>query len=100
MLRVSVSIGETGIRVHLDGSLSGKWVDEVHREVSRVLSQSKHILLDCTGLSYADAAGVALLRSFPRQSVTTVNCSGFLRQQLSITGDTVPGHQTEVEDRR
>ena len=91
MLRVSASVDATGVRFRLDGSLSGKWVEELDREVSRALSQSTRVLLDCKGLSYADSAGVTLLQSFPA-TVKTINCSSFLRQQLSTAGDNVPGH--------
>ena len=97
MLKVSASVDATGVRLRLDGSLSGKWVEELDREVSHALSQSTHVLLDCKGLSYADPAGLALLHSFAPE-VKTVNCSSFLRQQLSTDGDNVPDHQREIED--
>ena len=99
LLRLSVIIEASEVRLRLDGSLSGKWVDEVHREVSRALLQSERVTLDCGGVSYADAKGVALLQSFPTNAVTTLNCSGFL-QQLSTFGNTIPENQTEDEDSR
>jgi ABC-type transporter Mla MlaB component len=99
LLRLSASVELSGVRLRLDGSLSGKWVDEVHREVSRALLQSEHVTLDCRGVSYADSKGVAMLQSFPRDAVTTVNCSGFL-QQLSTLDSIVSRNQTEDEDPR
>jgi ABC-type transporter Mla MlaB component len=92
-----VSVEASGVRLRLDGSLSGKWVDEVYREVSRALLQSERVTLDCAGVLYADREGVALLQSFPRDAVTTVNCSGFL-QQLSAFGNIAT--QTEEEEQR
>ena len=99
MLRLSVSNEASGIRLRLDGSLSGQWVDEVYREVSLALVRSGHVTLDCGGVSYVDPKGVAFLQSLPRHAVATVNCSSFL-QQLSTPGNSVLENQTEDEDPR
>ena len=83
MLRISATLESRGVRLRLAGSLSGRWIDELQREIVSALSQSPCLTLDLKEVSYVDFAGVALLRSLPTTQIETVNGSAFLREQLA-----------------
>ena len=80
MLRITEQQTTDGTTVLiLEGRLTGPWVE--------VLRTSCHALphpfaLDLREVSFADAAGLALLRQLQTQDITLQNCSPFLAEQL------------------
>lgn len=86
MLKISViQDSDQTIRVEVEGSLVGPWVDELGRQSDETLLRSKNVALDLEGLRFIDSAGVALLRNLTARGVTQLNCSTFIRQQLKET---------------
>lgn len=83
MLRISI-IDDTGetIRVSAEGSLVGPWVEELRRLSDELLSHDKTITLDLQKVWFVDQMGVALLRDLAMKSVTHINSSPFINQQL------------------
>jgi hypothetical protein len=80
MLRIT-EVGTDTLR--LEGRLTGPWVDELRRlSAGRTLG----LKLDLSGLTFADAAGAALLRDLAARGVTIRDSSRFLEQLLNEGG--------------
>jgi ABC-type transporter Mla MlaB component len=82
VLRISViHDSEETIRLQVEGSLVGPWVDVLRRESDGAISRARTVVLDLERLRFIDAAGVVLLRDLARR-VAYLNCSTFISQQL------------------
>lgn len=66
----------------LEGRLVRRWVEELERECDRALAQGKKLTLDFAQVSFVSLEGVALLRRLVAVSVTVVNCTPFVAEQL------------------
>lgn len=86
MFRISENNLSTEQMVLLvEGSISNHWV-EITREVcTQALEKREELILDLAGVTFADHAGVALLRELQARDVKLMNCSPFLREQLKDT---------------
>lgn len=80
MLRIEV-LGINGQTIKAAGRLAGPWVAELSRAVDVLPSRS--IELDLTEVSFADADGVALLRTLRRRGSVHLRCSAFVDAQLA-----------------
>jgi len=83
VLRISI-ISDSNLEIHLQlaGKLVGPWVEELRRLGNEALSQKKTVVLDLEQVSFVDPQGIALLHEFADRSVSHMNCSQFLVQQL------------------
>ncbi len=81
MLRIEEEKTEAARMLRLDGQLVREWV-EVLREHAEGAVQ-----LDLAGVSFADAAGVELLRGLEARGVPLRGCSLFLREQIGRCAD-------------
>ncbi|MEO8125651.1 MAG: hypothetical protein ABI822_01090 [Bryobacteraceae bacterium] len=70
--------------LHLEGSLSGSWVDELRRTAEGAQANSEVVLLDLQQLWYMDLEGVALMRELLGRRVVLMNGSAFIKRQLGI----------------
>ena len=82
MLRISES-NVAGTSFRLDGSLSGPWVHELRLMCESKLLDSDAMQIDCSGVTFMDATGVALMQSLQSRGVRLVNCSPFIKMQLT-----------------
>ena len=83
VLRISViSDSAQAIQFQLEGNLAGPWVEELQKLADDALAQKKAVSLDLRGVRFVDAQGVALLREFSRRSISQINCSQFVIQQM------------------
>lgn len=64
------------------GQLAGPWVDELLRSLHDH-DGDPALVLDLRDVSFADAAGVALLRSLRTQDRISLRCSAFVAAQLA-----------------
>ncbi len=71
--------------LRLDGSIVGQWVDLLRSSCEHFFQSNDHVILDLTGVSFADHDGVQLLRQLEQRQVTMINCSPFLREQMKHT---------------
>ena len=86
MLRIveeKMTSNSTALR--LDGSIVGQWVELLRSSCEQVLQSDGHVILDLTGVSFADHDGVRLLRQLEQRQATITNCSPFLREQIKHT---------------
>jgi anti-anti-sigma regulatory factor len=70
-----------GLRV--EGRLTGRWVEELRRTCDlQGLRDGIRLTLDLADVSFADAAGIELLKELRVLLVTLVNPSSLLAEQL------------------
>jgi hypothetical protein len=81
MLRIEV-LGIDRYTVRAAGRLAGPWVAELTRALEE-LPPPGAVELDLTDVSFADADGVALLRSLRRRGSVHLRCSAFVDAQLA-----------------
>lgn len=83
MLRISENNAsiETVILL-LEGQISNHSVEITRESCEQVLRKGGQLILDMSGVSFADRAGIALLRKLQQQQVKLINCSPFLKEQL------------------
>jgi len=70
------------LTIQLEGKLREPWVPTVRDACSRRGSRSGRLLLNLAALTYADAAGVQLLRELAGEGVEIAACSGFIGELL------------------
>jgi ABC-type transporter Mla MlaB component len=92
MLRISDS-SVKGTTFRLDGSLTGPWVHELGLFCESKLADNGAIKIDCGGITFVDAAGVALMHRLQSQGVRLVNCSPFIKMQLAQDGTNPGGNE-------
>jgi anti-anti-sigma factor len=94
MLRISQSApadegGATCLR--LEGRVTGPWVEELRRVCTKTLGNNRHstehLVIDLAGVSFLDAAGIALFHELAARRVLFTNCSSFVAEQLRGVAD-------------
>lgn len=83
MLKIS-DAGTPGpdVTLRLDGEVTGRWVEVLRRSCDVALRGGARLTLDLSHVSFADAEGIALLRSLANRQVLLVNASPFVTQQV------------------
>ena len=91
MLRISRAADQTdAIVLRLEGQVVGPWVGELkqaYEDSRRDLNGSRPLILDLQGVSFLDAAAVALLRQLVTGGASLTNYSVFLAEQLKEVTD-------------
>ncbi len=83
MLRITRLTGaDSAQTIKLEGKLLGPWVDEVRAVCAQAMARSGRTRLDLAEVTFADAAGVELLRELIRQGVEISACSGYVAELL------------------
>jgi ABC-type transporter Mla MlaB component len=86
VLRISIADDSNrGIRLMVEGWLTGPWVNELRTQSEQALGEAKSLTLDLGKLWFVDPQGAALLRELANRNVAQVNCSTFIREQLKET---------------
>jgi RNA polymerase sigma-70 factor (ECF subfamily) len=91
MLRITTLRGHDGVtRLQLEGRLVEQTVPQLRAACDGSI-QGGGLLLDLTGVRFADPAGVQELRDLERRGTALSGCSGFLRELLKPgAGDADP----------
>jgi anti-anti-sigma regulatory factor len=72
-----------GVRLRVEGRLTGRWVEELRRACDlHALSDGIRLTLDLADVSFADAAGIELLKELKIRSVTLLRPSSLVAEQL------------------
>lgn len=83
MLRmIQAGSGDSPETIVLHGRLVGPWVDQLRQLCQAWPSTSPALRLDLSGVSYVDAAGVALLGQLRRQGAAITGLSRFIAEML------------------
>jgi len=84
MLRITrTEQAGVGPVIKLEGKLLAPWVGEVLQACTRVDPAAERPGLDLSAVSYADSAGIALLRALRDLEVRIVACSGYVAELLN-----------------
>jgi anti-anti-sigma regulatory factor len=76
--------------LQLDGRIAGQWVDLLRASCERVFQNEGRLILDLSGVSFADHDGVELLRRLEQLQVSFINCSPFLLEQIKYSANQGP----------
>ena len=74
------------LTIKLEGAILGPWVDTVCEVCTPRGRRSKRFVLDLAGVTYADTAGVQLLRDLVCRGVEIATCSSFIAELLRPAG--------------
>ena len=78
-----VESSRNGVRLRVEGRLTGRWVEELRRTCDlHALSDGIRLTLDLADLSFADAAGIELLKELRNRLVTLLSPSSLVAEQL------------------
>ncbi|HJZ91579.1 MAG TPA: hypothetical protein VKE40_11960 [Gemmataceae bacterium] len=87
MLKVTrLSRGVPMLTIKLEGQLLGPWVPAVRHACRERGRRSGRLFLDLAAVTYADAAGVQLLRELLNDKVEIAACSSFVGELLRTEG--------------
>ena len=78
-----VESSRNGVRLRVEGRLTGRWVEELRSTCElHALSDGVQLTLDLADISFADAAGIELLKELRTRLVTLLNPSSLVAEQL------------------
>jgi anti-anti-sigma regulatory factor len=84
MLRITlVEASNETVRLRVEGRLTGQWVEELRRTCYlQALSAGIRLTVDLADVSFADAAGIELLKELKIRLVTLLSPSSLVAEQL------------------
>jgi ABC-type transporter Mla MlaB component len=74
------------IALHLEGKVSGKWVECLENTCAAELKNATRAVIDLSGVSFLDRAGIILLKNLSECGVEIVNALPFITEQIRNTG--------------
>ena len=82
LLRISISDSATDeVILHVEGDVTEPGSSELERVVTTLVSESKRVVLELSGVRFVDAHGVDMLHDW-RQSVVLRNCTPLVNELL------------------
>jgi hypothetical protein len=85
--KMKISVVESSsiaVSLRVEGRLTGGWVEELRRACDlHALSAGVRLTLDLADVSFADVAGIELLRELRVRMVTLLNPSSLVAEQLN-----------------
>jgi ABC-type transporter Mla MlaB component len=84
MLRITVvESSEGAVTLRVEGRMTGPWVEELRAACNvHTFPDDVQVSLELADISFADAAGIALLRELRNRGVGLIRTSPFLAEQL------------------
>jgi ABC-type transporter Mla MlaB component len=84
MLRITVvESSKTAVTLRAEGRLTGPWVEELRMACNvHTFPDEVQLSLELTDISFADAAGIALLSELRNRGVGLMGTTPFLTEQL------------------
>ena len=84
MLRITVvESSEIAVTLRVEGRITGPWVEELRAACNlHAFSGEVQLSLELADISFADAAGIALLRELRDLGVGLIRTTPFLAEQL------------------
>jgi hypothetical protein len=71
--------------LHLEGVVTGPWVEEVRTSCRAALAGSRKLTLDLAGVSFLSREAVSLIHALMAQGVQVRNCSAFVAAELNAS---------------
>ena len=90
MLRITTQKIGTGLRLKLDGKLSGPWLAELERAWSELAKPARNgcVIVDITEVTHIDPDGRRLLEQMHQRGVKLTGCGIMIRdiiQQIELS---------------
>lgn len=84
MLRITVvESSEIAVTLRVEGRITGPWVEELRTACNvHTFPDDVQLSLDLSDISFADAAGIALLRELRNRGAGLIRTTPFLAEQL------------------
>jgi hypothetical protein len=84
MLRITVvESSKIAVTLRVEGRITGPWVEELRTACNlHTFSDEVQLSLELADISFADAAGIALLRELGNRGVGLIHTTPFLAEQL------------------
>ena len=83
MLKISLEdSGNHGALLRLEGRVVEPWTSELRKTCEQLLSEEKALKLHMAEVTFADRAGLDLLRHLKSRGVLLVECSPFTEEQM------------------
>lgn len=84
MLRITVvESSKIAVTLRVEGRITGPWVEELRKACNlHTFSDEVQLFLELEDISFADAAGIALLRELRNRGVGLIRTTPFLAEQL------------------
>jgi hypothetical protein len=84
MLRITVvESSETAVTLRAEGRLTGPWVEELRTACNmHTVPDNVQLSLDLADISFADIAGIELLKELGNRGVGLIRTTPFLAEQL------------------
>ncbi len=79
--------------LRLDGRIAGQWVEVLRTSCEQVFQNDGRVILDLTGVTFADHDGVQLLQQLHQQQVVLINCTPFLQEQMKHSTNNKPASE-------
>lgn len=86
MLRIRETAADDGVALLVEGRLAGPWVQELRSAAEAQLASGGCLLVDISGVGFADQGGVRLLRDLRLREVEVIGASQFLVELLAGDG--------------
>jgi ABC-type transporter Mla MlaB component len=74
------------VALHLEGKVSGKWVECLENTCAAELKNAARAVIDLSGVSFLDRAGIILLKNLSECGVEIVNALPFITEQIKNAG--------------
>jgi len=74
------------LTIKLEGEILGPWVGAVRDACTKLGRRSNRLRLDLAAVTYADAAGVQLLRDLVGKGIEIAACSPFIAELIHPGG--------------
>ncbi len=99
MLRVTMRTSTDGTTLILEGRVKGPWVSELEKAWHQALNahDDRPVVVDLSGVNFADGRGRKLLLEMRSQGATLVGSSSFLRTMLESGLNHEPNHEEARE---
>jgi ABC-type transporter Mla MlaB component len=72
------------VTLRLEGKVLAPWLEELQGICRRSSTGGVQVRLDLDAVTFADAAGAALLRELIRRGITVTRCSAFVAELLQL----------------
>ena len=87
MLRITPVREDRGtVTLKLEGKIHSTWATLLEQECLRLAHQQTRVLLDFSGVSYVDPAGIQVVRDLPNGHIHVINCPRFIAELLDRGG--------------
>ena len=84
MLRITPTDGESERTLRLEGRLVDPWVGELLSTCREAASAERCLMLDLSGVTFVDAAGLACLRDLRERGAVLRGGSAFINELLKV----------------